>query len=568
MKLAGGQIVCESLIREGVDLVFGHPGGAILPLYDHLTGYPQIKHVLSRHEQGAAHAADGYARATGKVGVCFGTSGPGAINLVVGLATAYMDSTPIVAITGQVPRAAIGKDAFQETDITGITLPVVKHNYLVMKSSEIAETIKEAFHIARTGRPGPVLVDIPRDVLQEITDFTEYPDSVDLPGYKPVLDGHPTQIRKAAKMINEAKRPVILAGRGVLVSGAEQELLALAEKAQLPVIQSLLGIGAFPGSHYLNISLMGMHGSAFANLAADEADLIINIGARFDDRIVGRVSDFAQKAKIIHITIDPSSVNQNVHAHVPIVGDAKRVLAKLVEQVESANRAEWLNRIDQLRREHPLVVPESDKVLQQFVIQKLWEETKGDAIVVTGVGQHQMWAAQFYLAKHPRSFITSGGLGTMGYEVPAAIGAQMGRPDALVWSICGDGGFQMTLQELAVVRDEKLPIKYAIMDNTYLGMVRQWQELFYGKRYSAVDVRGPDWVKLAEAYDIKGIRVTRKDEVPDAIREANAHPGAVIVDFVVEPETNVYPMIPAGQSVKEMVEDPWTQGTRSERVSR
>ena len=568
MKLAGGQLVCESLIREGVDLIFGHPGGAILPLYDHLTGYPQIKHVLTRHEQGAAHAADGYARATGKVGVAMATSGPGAINLVVGLATAFMDSTPLVAITGQVTRAAIGKDAFQETDITGITLPVTKHNYLVTNAADIPATIKEAFHIARTGRPGPVLVDIPRDVQQEMAEFTDYPDSVDLPGYKPVLDGDPSAIKEAAKLISEAKRPLILAGRGVVISGAEAELLALAEKAQIPVICTLLGLGGFPGTHYLNISLMGMHGSVYANLAADQADVIINIGSRFDDRIVGRVSDFAPKAKIIHVTIDPSSVNQNVHAHLPIVGDAKRVLKILTKDVESAKRSEWLNWIDKMRQEHPLVVPETEELLPQFVIRSLWEETKGGATIVTGVGQHQMWAAQFYLTDKPRGFITSGGLGTMGYEVPAAMGVQMGQPNDLVWSIAGDGGFQMTIQELATIRDQKLPIKFAIMNNSYLGMVRQWQELFYEHRYSQVEVRGPNWVKLADAYDMLGLRVERKEDVAGAIQEANKHPGAVIVDFVVKQEGNVYPMIPAGQSVHEMVEDPEIQAQRSEPVSR
>lgn len=568
MKLAGGQLVCESLIQEGVDLVFGHPGGAILPLYDHLTGYPQIKHVLTRHEQGAAHAADGYARATGKVGVAIATSGPGAINLAVGLATAYMDSTPMVAITGQVTRAAIGKDAFQETDITGVTLPVTKHNYLVMKASDIPATIKEAFYIARTGRPGPVLIDLPRDVLQEIADFDGYPDSVDLPGYKPVLEGNPTHIKEAAKLINEAQRPIILAGRGVLISGAEAELLALAEKAHIPVIPTLLGIGSFPGTHYLNMTLMGMHGSAFANLAANEADLIVNIGSRFDDRIIGRVADFAPTAKIIHVTIDPSSVNQNLHADLAIVGDAKHVLLKLNKQIKAMNHSEWLNTVDKLRQEHPLVIPETDKLLPQFIIRQLWEETKGQARIVTGVGQHQMWAAQLYPTDLPNGFITSGGLGTMGYEVPGAMGVQMGLPNDLVWSIAGDGGFQMTLQELATIRDEKLPVKFAIMNNSYLGMVRQWQELFYDHRYNQVDIRGPDWVKLADAYDMLGIRVEKKDDVAKAIREANSHPGPVIVDFVVEPEGNVYPMIPAGQSVNEMVEDPWIQESQSEAVSR
>jgi acetolactate synthase-1/2/3 large subunit len=568
MQLAGGEIVCESLIEEGVDLVFGHPGGAILPLYDHLTNYPQIKHVLSRHEQGAAHAADGYARATGKVGVAIATSGPGAINLVVGLATAYMDSTPIVAITGQVTRGAIGKDAFQESDVTGISLPVTKHNYLVLDPSDIAATIKEAFHIARTGRPGPVLVDIPRDVLQEISEYDGYPETVDLPGYHPATDGDPEKIAEAALKINNAQRPVLLSGRGVVISQAEAELRALVEKAQIPVIPTLLGLGGFPASHPLNLSLMGMHGSAFANIAADQSDLIVNVGSRFDDRIIGRVSDFAPNAEIIHITIDPSNINQNLFAHTPIVGDAKSVLKALVDLVNPAERPEWLDRLDRIRKEHPLVIPDVDGLIPQFVINSLWEETHGDAVIVTGVGQHQMWAAQLYKTDQIRGFITSGGLGTMGYEVPAAFGVQMGRPDALVWSIAGDGGFQMTLQELATIRDEKAPVKFAIMNNSYLGMVRQWQELFYGHRYNQVNVKGPDWVKLAEAYDMLGIRVDKKEDVSAAIQQANKHDGPVIVDFVVEPETNVYPMIPAGQSVAEMVEDPWIETQRQQSISR
>ena len=567
MQLAGGEIVCEALINEGVDLVFGHPGGAILPLYDHLTRYPQIKHVLSRHEQGAAHAADGYARATGRVGVAMATSGPGAINLVVGLATAYMDSTPIVAITGQVTRAAIGKDAFQESDVTGISLPVTKHNYLVLSASDIAATIKEAFHIARTGRPGPVLVDIPRDVLQELAEYDGYPETIDLPGYRPATEGDPGQIAEAARKIDAARRPVLLSGRGVVVSQAEPELRALAEKAQLPVVPTLLGLGGFPGTHSLNLSLMGMHGSAFANIAVDQSDLIVNVGSRFDDRIVGRVSDFAPNAEVIHITIDPSSIHQNVYAHTPIVGDAKGVLKALTALVKPTERPEWLSRLERLREEHPLAIPDVDGLLPQYVIKKLWEETGGEAVIVTGVGQHQMWAAQLYLTDQPRGFITSGGLGTMGYEVPAAFGVQMGRPDALVWSIAGDGGFQMTMQELATIRDEKAPVKYAIMNNSYLGMVRQWQELFYGNRYSQVEVRGPDWVKLAESYDMLGLRVDKKEDVAAAIREANGHKGPVIVDFVVEQETNVYPMIPAGQSVAEMVEDPWLERRRQESVS-
>ena len=558
MRLTGGQIICEALLQEGVDLVFGYPGGAILPFYDNLTEYPQIRHVLTRHEQGAAFAADGYARATGKVGVAIATSGPGAINLATGLATANMDSTPVVAITGQVSRAAIGKDAFQETDITGITVPITKHNYLVMHASELAQTIKEAFHIARTGRPGPVLIDVPKDIFVEEAEF-DYPATVNLAGYKPTLGGHGAQIKRVAKLINEAKNPVILAGRGVLIANASEELKELAERAQIPVVPTLLGIGSFPGRHYLNLGMMGMHGTAYANLAVDRADLVIGIGCRFDDRIIGRVSDFAPNAKIVHIDIDPSAIGQNVKAHLPVVGDAKNVLQRLLRDVEQVDRADWLLQVDELRHRHPLYVADDDHLRPQFVVQRIFEETHGNAVVVTGVGQHQMWAAQHYLVDTPLNWVTSGGLGTMGYEVPAALGAALGRPDEQVWSFCGDGGIQMTLNELATIRDTNARVRLVVINNGFLGMVRQWQELFYDRRYSQVDVKGPDFVKLAEAYDILGIRVTAKEEVDAAIRQAEAHDGPVLLDFVVEAEENVYPMIPAGQSVKEMVEAPRTR---------
>ena len=559
--LAGGEFVCESLQAEGVDLVFGVPGGAILPLYDHILKYPSIHHVLTRHEQGAAHAADGYARATGKVGVCIATSGPGAINLAVGLGTSFMDSTPIVAITGQVTRPAIGKDAFQETDVTGVTIPVTKHNYLVMTAEDIPRVMKEAFHIARSARPGPVLVDLPRDVLQEIGEFTGYPETVDdLPGFRPITHPDPIQVEAAAELINSAKRPVILAGRGVLVAQAEKELQELAEKAQIPVIPTLLGIGSFPGNHYLYLSLMGMHGSAFANLVVDECDLLVNVGSRFDDRIIGRVADFAPNAKIVHLNIDRSAIHQNVVADAPVIGDAKNSLKALLPQVDKQTRTEWLSRVDDLRREHPLVVRNFDgKPSTQYVIKRIHEMTDGKAFIVTGVGQHQMWAAQHYVTDRPNSFITSGGLGTMGYEVPAAMGAQMGMPNEQVWSICGDAGFQMTLQELATIRDEKAPVKFAIMNNFHHGMVRQWQTLFYDKRYSQINTTGPDFVKLAEAYGMLGIRVEDIKDVDSAIKRAQDHDGPVILDFMVEIDELVYPMIPAGQSVNEMVEDPWTQ---------
>ena len=563
MKLTGGQIVCESLIKEGVDVVFGIPGGAILPLYQTMYYYPQIRHILTRHEEGASMAADGYARVTGKVGVCMATSGPGATNLVTGITTAQMDSVPMVAITGQVSRAAIGRDAFQETDVTGITLPVTKHNYLVMNASEIAEAIKEAFYIANTGRPGPVLVDIPKDVFTETADF-HYPDSVDLPGYKPVMDGHPAQIKRAAQLIAEAKRPVILAGHGVIISRGYDELRELAEKAQIPVITTLLGRSAFPDDHALFVGMPGMHGVAYASLAIDEADLVIGLGMRFDDRITGKISAFAPNAKVIHVDIDPAEIDKNVHADVPIVGDLARVLKQLNQIVQPETHPEWLKRIDELRQDHPsLRIRETDKLLPQYVVRDLCEATEGSAIVVTGVGQHQMWAAQHYAHKESNSFITSGGLGSMGFEVPAAMGAQVGQPDRVVWSICGDGGFQMTMSELATIVENNIPVKFAIFNNGYLGMVRQWQEIFYQKDYFSTHYTGnPDFVKLAEAFGIHGIRVNRREESIEAIREAMAHPGPVLVDFMVEDEENVYPMIPPGETVAELMEEPFAREVR------
>ena len=563
MKLTGGQIVCESLIKEGVEVVFGIPGGAILPLYQTMFYYPQIRHILTRHEEGASMAADGYARVTGKVGVCMATSGPGATNLVTGITTAQMDSVPMVAITGQVSRAAIGKDAFQETDVTGITLPVTKHNYLVMNASEIAEAIKEAFYIANTGRPGPVLVDIPKDVFTETAEF-HYPDSVDLPGYKPVMDGHPAQVKRAAQLISEAKRPVILAGHGVIISRGYDELRELAEKAQIPVITTLLGRSSFPDDHTLFVGMPGMHGVAYASLAIDEADLVIGLGMRFDDRITGKISAFAPNAKVIHVDIDPAEIDKNVHADVPIVGDLARVLRQMNQIVQPATHPEWLKRIDELKEEHPsLRIRETDKLLPQYVVRDLREATEGNAIVVTGVGQHQMWAAQHYACTEANSFITSGGLGSMGFEVPAAMGAQVGKPDRVVWSICGDGGFQMTMCELATIVENNIPVKFAIFNNGYLGMVRQWQEIFYQKDYFSTHYTGnPDFVKLAEAFGMLGIRVNRREESIEAIRAAMAHPGPVVVDFIVEDEENVYPMIPPGETVAELMEEPFAREVR------
>ena len=563
MELSGAQIVCESLLKEGVEVIFGLPGGAVLPFYGALSKYPQLRHILVRHEQAAAMAADGYARATGRVGVCSATSGPGATNLVTGIANAQMDSIPIVAITGQVPRAAIGRDAFQETDVTGITLPITKHNYLVMDVSEVAPVIKEAFHIARTGRPGPVLVDIPKDILlDERTEFI-WPSNVNLAGYNPPREAPAEQVAQAAKLINEAERPIILAGHGTLISHAYDEVRDLAEKAQLPVITTLLGISSFPTDHYLNLGMPGMHGMAYASLAIDKADLLISLGMRFDDRVTGRVRDFAPNAKVIHIDIDPSELNKNVRATVPLVGDLKAVLGQMIPQVEANVHLDWLHYIDVLRAEHPsTLIRETDALLPQFVLRELTRETQGEAIIVTGVGQHQMWAAQYCTFREPNTLITSGGLGSMGFEVPAALGAKVGRPDKTVWSIAGDGGFQMTLCDLATAVENNINVKFAIMNNGSLGMVRQWQDFFYEKdRFSTVYNGNPDFVKLAEAYGIAGIRVNEKGQVAEAIQQAMEIPGPVVIDFVVKEDENVFPMIPAGESVHEMLEEPAPERT-------
>ncbi|MCY4582605.1 MAG: biosynthetic-type acetolactate synthase large subunit, partial [Chloroflexi bacterium] len=451
-------MVCESLVREGTDVMFGLPGGAILPLYQTLPEYPQLRHILVRHEQNAGHAADGYARASGKVGVAIATSGPGATNLVTPLATAMMDSVPMVAITGQVPRAAIGRDAFQETDTTGITLPITKHNYLVMDTADIPRIMSEAFHIARTGRPGPVLIDLPRDVLTESADF-DYPEHVNLPSYKPTMEGHGQMIKRAAQLIQVSQRPLLLVGHGAIISGAFAEVREIAEKAQIPVITTLLGIGSFSGEHILSMGMPGMHGQAYNNWAIDRADLIIGVGMRFDDRVTGRLSAFAPNAKVIHIDIDPAEVGKNVGVTVPIVGDAKRVLHALVKQVEQVSRPEWIAELEALRSEHPLSSGKGNGLRPQQVVQELCAATDGRAIVVTGVGQHQMWAAQHYVFKEPGSWITSGGLGTMGFEVPAAMGAAFAQPNRPVWSIAGDGGFQMTMSELATIVEHNVPVK-------------------------------------------------------------------------------------------------------------
>ena len=548
--MKGAEILCEGLVKEEVEVLFGIPGGAVLPFYDTLPGY-KLRHILMRHEQGAAHAADGYARATGKVGVCIATSGPGASNLVTGIANAYLDSSPIVAITGQVPRSFIGKDAFQEIDITGITLPITKNNYLVLKADDLGRVLKEAFYLASTGRPGPVLIDIPRDVFLEETNIP-YPDKVEIRGYRPVLEGHPAQIKRAARLINESKKPVIICGRGVLISGAFEELKELSEKAQIPVASTLLGIDSFPQDHFLSLGMLGMHGTPYANLAVGNSDLVIAVGMRFDDRATGRYSDFAPNAQIIHIDIDPAEIGKNVRANVPIVGDVKRVLRELNKYVEQKTRREWLEEIEEWRRRFPVRV-EGDGLLPELVIERIYELTGGDCIVTTGVGQNQMWTALHFKFKKPRSLISSGGLGTMGFELPAAIGAKVGRPEEMVWCIAGDGGIQMTIQELAVIAQEKLDIKIAIIDNGYLGMVRQWQELFYGKRYVATRLLNPDFVKIAEAYGIEGMRVVRVQDVDEAIERAIYHRGPFLIDFMVEPEENVFPMVGPGSALVEMM---------------
>jgi acetolactate synthase-1/2/3 large subunit len=547
MKKTGAQILCESLIKEGVEVIFGILGGSVLPIYDAFPQYPKLRHILVRHEQGAAHAADGYARVTHKAGVCIATSGPGATNLVTGIACAYMDSAPMVAITGQVARSVIGRDAFQEMDITGITIPITKHNYLVTDITELGKTVKEAFHIAQTGRPGPVLVDIPRDVQQEQTDFI-YPDKVDLPGYRVISRGHPSQIKKAARLINEAEQPVVIAGRGIIISQAYDEFREFAEKAQLPVAHTLLGLGSFPGDHILDLGMMGMHGTPCANLAVQNADLLIAVGMRFDDRATADTEEFAPNARVIHIDIDPAEIGKNIPTEVPVVGDIKSVLTALNEEVEKREHVDWLSQVEQWRCEYPsLEIRETDEVLPQYIINQIYEATGGDALIVTGVGQNQMWAARYFVYTEPDSLISAGGLGPMGFELPAAMGVKIGRPEKVVWCIAGDGGFQMTIEELATITQEDIAVKIAIMNNGYLGMVRQWQELFYGRRYVGTKLWNPDFVSIAEAYDIPGIKVKRREEVIPAIQKAMEYPGAFLVDFLIEPEENIYPIVPPGE---------------------
>ncbi|MFC1712081.1 biosynthetic-type acetolactate synthase large subunit [Candidatus Poribacteria bacterium] len=550
----GAKILIESLKREGVEVMFGISGGTIIDIFDVLYDDPGIKFYITRHEQAAAHAADGYARATGKEGVCIATSGPGATNLVTGIATAYMDSIPIVAITGQVYSHLIGNDAFQEADVTGITRPITKHNYLVKDVADIATTVKEAFHVARTGRPGPVVLDIAKDAQRNEAEF-DYPEEADMRGYRPTYEGHPRQIASAAEAINDAKKPVIYAGGGVIISGAHKELTELAEKAGIPVTTTLLGLGGFPETSELSLSMLGMHGTGYANHAVMESDLLIAVGARFDDRVTGKLETFAPEAKIIHIDIDPSAISKNVVVDIPIVGDAKRILTRLNKMVEKPDTESWLKRISELKRKYPLSYDQNgDTIKPQYVVEQIYEATKGDAIITTEVGQNQMWAAQFYKYTKPRTLLSSGGLGTMGYGFPAAIGAQIGCPDKMVFDIAGDGSIQMNIQELTTVVANKLPVKVAILNNGYLGMVRQWQDLFYDGRLSGVNLdTNPDFVKVAEAFGATGLRATKPEEVRPVIEQAINTPGPVFMDFIVDRVENVFPMVPAGVAINQMI---------------
>ena len=556
----GAEIVWECLVREGVEVIFGYPGGAILPTYDALNKYrDKIHHVLTRHEQGATHMADGYARASGKVGVAMATSGPGATNMVTGLATAMMDSSPIVCITGQVGTAAIGGDAFQETDVTGVSLPVTKHNYLVMDISELAQTIREAFYIARTGRPGPVLIDIPKDVQNATIEF-EYPtDPIDLPGYHPPEKATDEEVAAALELINSAEKPVILAGHGVMMSGAMKELRELAEKGTIPVTTTLLGIGGIPDSHPLNVGMMGMHGEACTNHAIQEADLLIACGMRFDDRVTGNLKTYSPKSKKIHIEIDASEINKNVKVDVGINADLGTVLRQINPGVKPRNRADWWGKIRDWQEdasEREVLQFETPTLLGAQAIRAIWEGTDGKALIVSDVGQHQMLEAQYYEHEDPYTLLTSGGLGTMGFSLPAAIGASFHEKDREVWVIVGDGSIQMTITELATAVQEKANVKIAIINNGYLGMVRQWQQLFYEARYGETPIYSPDYVKLAEAYRLPGYRVEKLAEVLPTMRKAQAHEGPVLIEFVVEQHDMVYPMVPAGADLDAMIRRP------------
>ncbi len=570
MKLRGAQILFECLKKEGVEVIFGFPGGSVLDIYHEMPKH-NIKHILVRHEQGAAHMADGYARATGRVGVCLVTSGPGATNTITGIATANMDSVPMVIFTGQVPTALIGDDAFQEVDIIGITRPCTKHSYLVRDVNDLARVIKEAFFLARTGRPGPVLVDLPKDVIQAMTEF-RYPKKVDLPGYRPTMEAHSGQVSRAFQLLRKSKAPVIFAGGGIIISESSEELVKLANLLHAPVTSSLMGLGAFPAGmpdasgrrqqNPLWLGMVGMHGTYQANMAVSHSDVILAVGVRFDDRVTGKLSTFAPKAKIIHVDVDPTSISKNVEVDVPIVGDCKNALQQLLHLVEAepveglaALRASWFDQIRGWQMEHPLTYTQGKEIIKpQFVIEKIHDLTQGDAIITTEVGQHQMWAAQFFQFDYPRSLLTSGGLGTMGYGFPAAIGAQVAFPDKLVIDIAGDGSIQMNIQELCTAVCNNIPVKVAILNNGYLGLPRQWQELFYEKNYTGSCLEGsPDFVKLAESYGAVGLRATRPEEVEPLLREAFAVKKPVLMDFRVAEEEGVFPIVPPGKSITEML---------------
>ncbi|MGD1002302.1 MAG: biosynthetic-type acetolactate synthase large subunit [Candidatus Brocadiia bacterium] len=551
MATKGSRILVETLVEEGTEVIFGYPGGAVLPLFDALYDAP-IRFVLVRHEQAAAHAADGYARATGRVGVCIATSGPGATNLTTGIATANMDSIPVIAITGQVKTHLIGNDAFQEADTTGITRSITKHNYLVKDIRDLARTIKEAFYIARTGRPGPVVIDVPVDIT--MAELEGEPDKrIRLPGYKPRTEGHPRQIRLAAAALNEAQKPVLFVGGGVILSNASEELRQLAETANAPVTMTLMGLGAFPGDHGLSLGMLGMHGTPAANYAVTESDLVFAVGARFDDRVTGRIDAFAPSAKVVHIDVDPSSISKTVHVDIPVVGDAAQILRELLPHVRHGAREAWHAQIAGWKQNHPLSYNGGDAIKPQAVIQELCRMVPEDTIITTEVGQNQMWTALWYTFRKPRTLLTSGGLGTMGFGFPAALGAQAAWPDRLVIDIAGDGSIQMNIQELATVVQHKLPVKVLILNNGYLGLVRQWQELFYNKRYSHSHMDNPDFVKVAEAYGARGLRVTDPKDVHRALEEMIRTEGPVFLDVVVAPEENVFPIVPAGEAINRMM---------------
>ena len=562
LKLKGSEIICESLLREGVDVIFGHPGGAILPFYDALWSYPQLRHILVRHEQSAAHAADGYARMTGRPGVCVATSGPGATNLVTGIMGARADSVPMVAITGQVARPVLGSEAFQECDICSIAAACTKRTYLVMSAQDLAGTIHDAFRTAMEGRPGPVLIDVPRDVQMESADF-EYPPVLK-PSLPPVSVDTLEQVHRASRLINEAERPVIISGHGILASGASDELTALAESTGIPVINTLLGLSGFPRNHPLSLGMLGMHGMYWNNMVVDQADLLVGLGMRFDDRVTGKASTFAPHARIIHLDIEPSQVGRNVPTEVPLVGDAKAILRALLPLVKRVDRPEWMGYISGQKTDHPsLAIPPAEVLQPQQVLTDMNEllQENHETVVVTGVGQHQMWAAQFLFFNKFNTFISSGGLGAMGFELPAAMGAQIARPDAPVWTIAGDGGFQMTSQELATIAQEKMPIKIALFNNGHLGMVKQWQELFFDNHLKEVPIPGPDYVNLALAYGISAKRVAHQEDVMPALREAQDYDGPYLIEFVVNPAAHVYPMVPPGGGLADTLEDPLTTST-------